>query len=60
MKLQGDLNDITNTMKQNLNELLKRGESLDALMSKSNDLSSGSLMFYKNAKKANSKCCNLY
>jgi synaptobrevin family protein YKT6 len=47
-------------MKKNLNELLARDENLDALMIKSKDLSSVSLEFYKNAKKANNKCCNLY
>jgi synaptobrevin family protein YKT6 len=46
-------------MKKNLNELLKREENLENLMSKSKDLSSVSVQFYKKAKSAN-KCCSLY
>ena len=57
LKLQGELNDVTNIMKKNLNELLKREENLDNLMAKSKDLSTTSHMFYKNAKKTN-QCCN--
>jgi synaptobrevin family protein YKT6 len=60
LKLQTELSDVTNIMKKNLQELLKREESLENLMSKSKDLNSVSLEFYKSAKKANSKCCNLY
>ena len=58
MKLQSELNDVTDIMKQNLNELLKREENLESLMAKSNDLSASSVTFYKQAKKTNS-CCNL-
>jgi synaptobrevin family protein YKT6 len=58
MKLQGELNDVTDIMRQNLNELLKREENLETLMQKSNDLSATSVSFYKQAKKTNS-CCNL-
>ena len=58
MKLQNELNDVTDIMRQNLNELLKREENLESLMQKSNDLSATSVSFYKQAKKTNS-CCNL-
>ena len=58
MKLQNELNDVTDIMRQNLNELLKREENLETLMQKSNDLSATSVNFYKQAKKTNS-CCNL-
>ena len=57
MKLQNELNDVTDIMRQNLNELLKREENLESLMQKSNDLSATSVNFYKQAKKTNS-CCN--
>ena len=60
LKLQNELNDVTNVMKKNLQELLKREESLETLMSKSKDLNSVSVEFYKKAKSANNKCCNLY
>jgi synaptobrevin family protein YKT6 len=60
LKLQSELNEVTDIMKKNLNELLKREENLDGLMAKSKDLSSVSVEFYKKAKSANSKCCKLY
>ena len=58
MKLQNELNDVQDIMRQNLNELLKREENLESLMEKSNDLSAVSVNFYKQAKKTNS-CCNI-
>ena len=58
MKLQSELNDVQDIMRQNLNELLKREENLESLMEKSKDLSAVSVNFYKQAKKTNS-CCNL-
>ena len=57
MKLQNELNDVTDIMRQNLNELLKREENLENLMEKSKDLSAASVNFYKQAKKTN-RCCN--
>jgi synaptobrevin family protein YKT6 len=45
---------------KNLDDLLKRGEDLDKLMAKSKDISNLSLDFYKQAKKANTRCCSLY
>ena len=58
MKLQNELNDVQDIMRQNLNELLKREENLESLMEKSQDLNAASVSFYKQAKKTNS-CCNL-
>ena len=58
MKLQNELNDVHDIMKQNLKELLKREENLESLMAKSQDLSLASVNFYKQAKKTNS-CCNI-
>ena len=58
MKLQSELNDVQDIMRQNLSELLKREENLENLMAKSQDLSAASVNFYKQAKKTNS-CCNL-
>ena len=45
-------------MVQNLNELLKRGENLENLMEKSEDLKASSVNFYIYAKKTN-RCCKL-
>ena len=58
MKLQNELSDVQDIMRQNLNELLKREENLESLMAKSQDLSLASVNFYKQAKKTNS-CCNI-
>lgn len=46
-------------MRKNMSELMKRGETIDDLMAKSKDLSTSSVSFYKNAKKANTRCCDL-
>ena len=58
MKLQDELNECVDIMRQNLNELIKREESLDSLIIKSQDLTESSKNFYKYAKKTN-RCCNL-
>jgi len=43
-----------------LQDLLKRGEAMEELMAKSNkDLNTASVDFYKKAKKANTRCCNI-
>lgn len=57
LKLQNELSDVTDIMKKNMDELLKREENLDNLMAKSKDLSTTSVQFYKQAKKTNS-CCH--
>ena len=46
-------------MHKNIEEVLNRGETLDALMDKSEDLSATSLTFYKQSKKQN-QCCKAY
>ena len=55
MKLEKELLEVKDIVHKNIVELLKRGESLDDLMVKSNDLNMVSHEFYKKAKKAN-KC----
>ena len=51
MKIEKDLHDVKDIMQQNMESILKRGESLDVLMEKSKDLSAVSVGFYKKAKK---------
>lgn len=58
MKLQNELNELSEIMKQNLDELFKRGENLEDLMKKSDDLKLGSVNYYKQAKKTHG-CCNI-
>lgn len=58
-KIKTDLDEVKDIMHKNMEDLLKRGESLDELMAKSKDLSTMSVEFYKKAKKKNQTCCTL-
>jgi|EP00927_Polykrikos_kofoidii_P061752 synaptobrevin family protein YKT6 len=58
-KIEKDLEEVKETVMKSMDELLKRGESLDTLMQKSKDLSNTSVQFYRTAKK-NNQCCKLY
>ena len=58
-KIKTELTEVKEIMHKNMEDLIKRGESLDTLMAKSKDLSTMSVEFYKKAKKKNQKCCNL-
>ena len=58
MKLQDQLVEVHNILTQSLNDLLKRGENLEGLMEKSEDLKVTSVNFYKQSKKMN-RCCKL-
>jgi synaptobrevin homolog YKT6 len=55
-KIQKDLDETTGILHKTIDDILKRGEKLDTLVERSNDLSAQSKMFYKQAKKTNS-CC---
>ena len=59
IKIQKNLDDIKDIMHKNIEEVLKRGENLDSLMEKSEDLSAVSVQFYKKAKQTN-QCCKYY
>mmetsp|Transcript_57583 Transcript_57583/g.122465 ORF Transcript_57583/g.122465 Transcript_57583/m.122465 type:complete len:203 (-) Transcript_57583:79-687(-) len=58
-KVESDLEEVKGLVMQSLDDLLKRGESLDQLMAKSKDLSNTSVQFYRTAKK-NNQCCKMY
>jgi len=58
-KIEKDLEEVKGVVMQSMDDLLKRGESLDALMAKSKDLSNTSVQFYRTAKK-NNQCCKMY
>lgn len=53
IKIQKGLDEVKDIMHRNIEEVLNRGETLDALMDKSEDLSATSLTFYKQSKKQN-------
>ncbi|KAG2773923.1 hypothetical protein PC129_g10982 [Phytophthora cactorum] len=54
--IQKELDETTAVLSKTIDNVLERGEKLDDLVSKSQDLSSQSKVFYKQAKKTNS-CC---
>ena len=59
LRIERELQEVQDIVHKNLEDLLKRGEAMDDLMVKSKDLSTASHDFYKKAKKANSRCCNI-
>jgi len=59
MRLQKDLDETKSILKNTLANVLDRGEKIDDLVARSNDLSIESKAFYKTAKKTN-RCCTLY
>lgn len=56
-KIQGDLDETKIILKNTIESVLDRGEKLDELVNKSEQLSIQSKAFYKTAKKTNS-CCS--
>ena len=54
--IQTQLDEVKDVMHTNIEQLMQRGETLDSLMAKSDDLNTASVQFYKQAKKTNS-CC---
>ncbi|RHY94649.1 hypothetical protein DYB37_011459 [Aphanomyces astaci] len=56
--IQKELDETTAVLSKTIDSVLERGEKLDDLVQKSQDLSSQSKVFYKQAKKTNS-CCIL-
>eukprot|EP01053_Blabericola_migrator_P012554 Blabericola_migrator_1__12553@NODE_798_length_6465_cov_65_648171_g566_i0_p2_GENE_NODE_798_length_6465_cov_65_648171_g566_i0NODE_798_length_6465_cov_65_648171_g566_i0_p2_ORF_typecomplete_len206_score38_41Synaptobrevin/PF00957_21/3_7e17Longin/PF13774_6/9_2e10Mannitol_dh_C/PF08125_13/0_014_NODE_798_length_6465_cov_65_648171_g566_i0122739 len=58
-RIQSDLNEVRDIMIVNIEQLLKRGEQLESLMEKTDDLSKASEQFFRSAK-ANNQCCKWY
>jgi len=58
-KIEKDLEEVRQMVVISMDDILKRGENLDSLMQKSNDLSASSTQFYRTAKK-NNQCCTMY
>ena len=57
-RIQKELDETKIVLHKTIESVLERGEKLDALVEKSNDLSLASQMFYKSARKTNS-CCKM-
>ncbi len=58
LKLNTQLNETKDLLVKTIDKVLERGEKLDDLVAKSDNLSQQSKMFYKQAKKTNS-CCSI-
>lgn len=56
LKVQQDLDDTRVVLHKTIESVLARGEKLDTLVERSDQLSAQSKLFYKQAKKTNS-CC---
>jgi synaptobrevin family protein YKT6 len=56
IKVQRQIDDVAQVAHKTINSLLDRGEKLEVLMDKSQDLSENSKIYLKNAKKLN-RCC---
>lgn len=56
-RVQSELDETKVILHDTMESLLKRGENLDDLVTKSDHLSLQSKHFYKQAKKTNSWCC---
>lgn len=58
-RIQADLDETKIILYNTISSILERGEKLDDLVAKSEDLSAQSKIFYKTAKKTN-QCCQYY
>ncbi|KAJ3302299.1 palmitoyltransferase [Kappamyces sp. JEL0829] len=58
MKVQRELDETKIILHKTMGSLLQRGEQLDDLVARSDQLSSQSKMFYKTAKQTNAGCCS--
>jgi len=57
LKIKKDIEETKVVMYEALDKILERGEKIDSLVEKSNDLGAASKTFYSQAKKTNSSCC---
>ena len=58
-EIQKDLDETKEVMVQNVNKLLERGEKIEDLINKSEDLSYSSKAFSKRTKELNRWCCQI-
>jgi len=59
LRIKKDIEDTKVIMHQALDSVLERGEKIDNLVQRSEDLGMASKTFYKQAKKTNSSCCTI-
>merc|ERR1711907_642077 len=56
-QIMQDLDQTKEVMYKTIDQVLKRGESLESIMAKSEDLSGASMKFYQTSKKT--RCCTI-
>lgn len=59
LKIKKDIEETKIVMYDAIDKILERGEKIDALVQKSDDLGAASKTFYTQAKKTNSGCCSV-
>lgn len=59
MRVQNELDETKIILHDTMESLLQRGEKLDDLVERSDQLGAQSKMFYKQSKKMNSWCCSI-
>lgn len=59
LKIKRDIEDTKIIMLDAIDKILERGEKIDNLVQKSDDLGAASKTFYTQAKKTNSGCCSI-
>jgi len=57
-KIEKELDEVKGIVIKSMDDILRRGEALESLMQKSEDLSQVSYQFYRTAKK-NNQCCTV-
>ncbi|EKF31614.1 vesicle-associated membrane protein, putative [Trypanosoma cruzi marinkellei] len=57
LKIKRDIEDTKVIMYNAIDQIIERGQKIDELVSKSEDLGMASKTFYKQARKTNSGCC---
>eukprot|EP00658_Telonema_sp_P-2_P040988 TRINITY_DN2930_c0_g1_i3.p1 TRINITY_DN2930_c0_g1~~TRINITY_DN2930_c0_g1_i3.p1 ORF type:complete len:121 (+),score=19.62 TRINITY_DN2930_c0_g1_i3:219-581(+) len=56
-QLKQGIQETTEVLYKTIDQVLKRGQSLESIMAKSDDLSGASMQFYKTSKKT--RCCTI-
>ncbi|XP_070563999.1 vesicle-associated membrane protein 3-like [Ptychodera flava] len=56
-KLQSDVDEVAELLKDNIDKVLDRGDKLDDMMDRTEDLSAGAEQFQKTSKKVKRKYC---
>ena len=59
LKIKKEIEETKIIMHQAIDNVLERGEKIDNLVARSEDLGGASKTFYKQAKKTNSSCCSV-